>query len=233
MAERHLVTAPNSRAAKAIRAMLSKGSVTTDDLAALGYNHPPRAIQDIKDATLPVMQMMIRRPDGKRMASYRFPTTSETVVGRALGSGRLNIRPLFRRKLMQHYGEADTITGAKLPRTMLTVDHRVPFQVSGDAGLEDEDMSQFMLLDRSMQRVKAWACQHCPNVTESLLNSETCRRCFWAYPEDYDHVATQNIRRTDVIWQGDDVPLHDRLRERAQEQGLTVADLLRALARRS
>lgn len=232
-AEQYLSAKPNSRAAKAIREMLSRGVVTTDDLAALGYNHPPRAIQDVKDATLPVIQKIVLRQDGKRMASYRFPTASEAVAGRAFGGGRLNITPAFRRELMQHYGEADTITGAKLPRIMLTVDHRVPFQVGGDAGLESGDVTQFMLLDRSMQRVKAWACQHCPNVTEGLLNPEICKRCFWAFPESYDHVATQSIRRTDVVWQGDDVPLHDRLRERAQKQGVTVADLLRDLARQS
>ncbi len=40
------------------------------------------------------------------------------------------------------------------------------------------------------------------------------------------------VRRTDVVWQGDDVPLHDRLRDHARQQGVTVADLLRFLARR-
>ncbi len=230
-AEQHLATKPNSRAAKAIRAILDKGSVTTADLAVLGYDHPPRAAQDVKDATLPLIMKMVRRADGKRMASYRFPTEAEAVAGRALRSGRLNVRPMFRRELMKHYGSADTITGAKLPATMLTVDHRVPFQVSGDAGLEDEDISQFMLLDRSMQSVKAWTCRHCPNVTTGLLDPEVCGRCFWAYPESYDHVATVEVRRTDIVWQGSDIPLHDRLQERAKNEGVTVAELLKQLAR--
>lgn len=109
----------------------------------------------------------------------------------------------------------------------------MPFQISGDAGLEDEDVSQFMLLDRSMQSVKAWTCRHCPNITSNLLDPEVCKRCFWAYPEDYNHVATVEVRRTDIVWQGRDIPLHDRLQERAKSEGTTVAELLKQLARQT
>ena len=59
----------------------------------------------------------------------------------------------------------------------------------------------------------------------------TCRTCFWAFPEDYLHIATQQLRRTDVVWQGADVAVHERLKAMAAEQGKTVADVLRDLAR--
>ena len=43
-------------------------------------------------------------------------------------------------------------------------------------------------------------------------NEKICKTCFWAYPEQYDHIANQQIRRTDVVWQDEDVSVHDRLK---------------------
>jgi hypothetical protein len=40
----------SGRAEKARELLLAHGTVTTGDLAALGYDHPPRAIADLKDA---------------------------------------------------------------------------------------------------------------------------------------------------------------------------------------
>ena len=59
----------------------------------------------------------------------------------------------------------------------------------------------------------------------------TCERCFWAFPQDYDHIALQEIRRTDITWQGADVAVHDALELIAKREGITVADLLRNQAR--
>ena len=72
MVQRHIESEPNSRSSKALRVMLEKGSVTTADLTDLGYDHPPRAIGDVRDAGIPVVREMIRGANGKRMARYRL-----------------------------------------------------------------------------------------------------------------------------------------------------------------
>ena len=58
-----------------------------------------------------------------------------------------------------------------------------------------------MLLDASSQRAKSWSCEHCANFLE-LHDPSVCRTCFWASPESYEHVAMQDQRRVDLVWQG-------------------------------
>lgn len=226
--ERHLASEPNSRASKALRAMLANGSVTTDDLNALGYNHPPRAIGDVRDAGIPVVTERDRTPDGKPMARYRLGRAEDIQEDRH--SGRSTLPKAFKVELLTQYGSADCITGAKLDPRILQIDHRVPYRVAGDAGLAERDVSAYMLLDASSQRAKSWSCEHCRNFLE-FHDPETCMTCFWAYPENYQHIAMQEIRRTDIVWKAEDVSVHDRLKEIADRKGVSMAELLLQLAR--
>ena len=61
--------------------------------------------------------------------------------------------------------------------------------------------------------------------------SEYLSDVFWAYPEEYQHVAMVAIRRADVVWTGDEVADYHRLAERAGEVGVSVAELLKQLGR--
>lgn len=230
MVERHLAAEPNSRASKALRAMLATGSVTTDDLNGLGYNHPPRAIGDVRDAGIPVVTERVRAPNGKTMARYRLGRAEDIRSDRH--AGRSVLPKAFKADLLIRYGSADCITGAKLDPRVLQVDHRVPYRVAGDAGLAERNTSAYMLLDASSQRAKSWSCEHCPNFLE-LRDPEVCRTCFWAYPESYQHIAMQPMRRTDVIWSGDDVAIHDQLKDAADREGVSMQELLLRLARSS
>ena len=126
---RHLADQPNSRASKALRAMLDKGSVTTDDLTALGYNRPPRAIGEVRDAGIPVVMEMVRTTEGKRMARYRLGSADDIQEDRH--GGRSVLPKTFKAELLVRYGSADRITGAKLDPRVLQIDHRIPFRVAG------------------------------------------------------------------------------------------------------
>lgn len=227
---RHLSAEPNSRSSKALRAMLDKGYVTTDDLNALGYSHPPRAIGDVRDAGIPVVTEKVRTASGKQMARYRLGSAENIREDRH--GGRSVLPKAFKIELLARYGSADCITGAKLDPRVLQIDHRVPYRVAGDAGLADRDASAYMLLDASSQRAKSWSCEQCPNYRE-LRDPKVCKSCFWACPESYQHIAMQQIRRTDVVWQGDDVALHDRLKAEADRAGMPMSELLLRLAQRS
>lgn len=58
-----------------------------------------------------------------------------------------------------------------------------------------------------------------------------CRSCFWASPENYTHVAEEQIRRVDIEWRGDEVKAFDKLRARAERADISVAALLKKLSK--
>jgi len=229
MAEAQIVGHPNGRVSTLLREILQHGFVTTERLQSLGLSEPRRARQDAVDRGFPIRSETVTLDNGRRIASYSLATAADIIESR---KGRRAIPKAFRNVLLAHYECKDAITGAKLPPRVLTIDHRVPFQIAGDNGLAERDASAFMLLDGSSQRSKSWSCEQCRNFRE-IKDPNICGGCFWAHPDHYDHIAMQQTRRTDILWQGDDVPLHDRLREHARSQGVTVADLLRSLARRN
>jgi hypothetical protein len=209
--------------------MLDKGSISTDEINELGYNHPPRAIGDVRDCGIPVITGKGVSKSGQQMAIYSLGVAADIQEGRV--GGRSALPKKFKLALIERYGSVDCITGARLDERVLQIDHRVPYRVDGDAGLSDHDVEAYMLLDASSQRAKSWSCENCPNMAPAARVPAVCRRCFWAYPEDYDHIATEHLRRTDVSWQGEDVAIHDRLKSLANAQGVTIGEFLRQLAR--
>jgi len=229
LANKVIAGGKNRRAIAALKMMLNKGSVSTDELQALGYNHPPRAIGDVRDAGIPVItSAAVSGKTGRRMAIYSFGDPNDIRHGRV--GGRSALPKSFKAKLLSRYGAIDCITGANLDERVLTIDHRIPYRISADAGLSDHDVESYMLLDASSQRSKSWSCERCPNMLGQRLES-VCKKCFWAFPEQYEHIATEQIRRTDVVWQKKDVRVHDRLKALAEEDGTTISELLRRLAR--
>src|SRR6185312_1182562 len=123
---RHLAAEPNSRAAKALRAMLEKGSVTTADLNGLGYDHPPRAIGDVRDAGIPVVTEMVRADNGKRMARYRLGRAEDIRDNRH--GGRSVLPKAFKAKLLARYGlrRSHYRCEARRPRPPNRPPHPVP-----------------------------------------------------------------------------------------------------------
>lgn len=39
--------------------------------------------------------------------------------------------------------------------------------------------------------------------------------CYWAYPENYSHIAMRQIRRIDLIWEGTEVEMYEKLKSEA------------------
>jgi hypothetical protein len=226
-AEEFVAGRPTGRVSTLLREILQNGFVTTEGLQKLGLSEPRRARQDAVDQGWPIKTETVKLSDGRRIASYSLATAADIIEGR---KGRQAVPKAFRTLLLQYYGSKDAISGIQLAPRSLTVDHRIPYQIGGDRGLAERDVSAFMLLDGSSQRSKSYSCEQCMNFRE-IKKSEICENCYWARPEHYEHVAMEYLRRTDIIWQGNDISVHDRLRERAEHQGTTVADLLRALAR--
>ncbi len=146
MAEQHIARRPSGRVSTLLREILQSGSVTTERLQSLGLSEPRRARHDAVDRGFPIRSETVTLGDGRRIASYSLASAAEVIEGRV---GRSAIPKAFRNALLQHYGGKDAITGAMLPPGVLTVDHRVPFQIGGDKGSAERDVSAFMLLDGS------------------------------------------------------------------------------------
>lgn len=166
---------------------------------------------------------------GRRVAAYRFADPSRIRRGRI--GGRKAFSKAFRDALLAHYGSRDAITGERLEARYLQIDHRVPYEVSGDLSHDEANLEEYMLLDASSQRAKSWSCEQCRNWREDR-KMEVCRSCFWAFPENHTHVAGEEVRRVDIVWRGREATAFDRLRARARREDMTVAEFLKRLSER-
>ena len=206
--------------------ILQHGRVTTDELKKLyGYNHPPRARQDVIDCGIPLKTTMITGPDGKRMAAYSLPDDAGGEV--ADRAGRRAFPKALREALVARDGEQCSLCGGRFPARALQVDHRVPYGIAGESDVLDP--AEFMLVCGSCNRAKSWSCEHCPNWTAKHI--DTCVSCLWASPDSYEHVATEARRRLDLVWEGDEVHEYDQVAGQAKDDATDVRELVKAIVR--
>lgn len=206
--------------------ILKHGIITSEDIAAYGYNHEPRAVRDVRDHGIPLITHSITNANtGRRMGAYTFGDPSDIKKGRI--GGRKAFSKAFKEELIAKYGSRDAFTNEQLEPRYLQIDHRIPYEVAGDAE-HQADPDAYMLIDASSQRSKSWSCEQCVNWLETH-DPEICRRCFWAFPENYDHVAMIPERRLNLAWRGEEATVYDALESMAKKKGLSVADQVKEL----
>ena len=110
----------------------------------------------------------------------------------------------------------------------LQIDHRVPYEIGGDDEGVERNPDDCMLLSGSANRAKSWSCEHCENW-QSLNKKEICFSCYWAYPEEYSHVALQQVRRLDLVWQGQETEQYEKLKIDAKDSGQTIPEFVKEL----
>lgn len=215
----------NKRPKTAIDLIIKRGYVTTEDLQELGYDHPPRVAGDVRDEGIPLETFkVISTRTGRKIAAYRFGDPANIKEGRI--GGRTAFSKAFKAALVERYGEFDTLTSQPVAARYLQIDHRVPYQVVGDAEHDEKNLDAYMLLDASSQRAKSWSCEHCENL-RNTRDADICRSCYWASPECYSHVAMNEVRRVDVQWNGDEVAAYESLAAEAAHEGVTVSALIK------
>lgn len=219
------------RARALIDYLIEHGECSTEDLNELGYDHPPRVAGDVKEAGIPITMTRdrISAKTGRKIGVYRFGDPDAIKAGRI--DGRKAFSKPFKARLVERYGARDAFTQEPLEPRYLQIDHRVPYQVAGDASFSEERPEDYMLLDASSQRAKSWSCENCRNVLE-IRDEEICRTCFWAFPERYTHVALEQVRRLDIEWRGEEVATFDELRVQAEREGTTIPALVKRLLER-
>ena len=191
-----------------------------------GYNHLPRAARDVRENGIPIETFRVTGGDGRKIAAYRFGELGKGELRRM--EGRTGLSKIIKDALIAKYGCRCFIYLEDLPERDLQIDHRVPYEVAGDGeevGLKPED---FMLLCRSANRAKSWSCEHCENW-KTLKNREVCLSCYWASPEDYEHIAMRQVRRLDLIWQGDEAEHYETLKKQARDLSVEVPAYVRAI----
>ncbi len=217
----------NKRAKIVIEHILNHGHITTEELEhTYGYNHPPRAARDVREAGIPLETFKVKSSKGKSIAAYRFGDLSK-IQANKLG-GRNIFTKDFKHRLYNKMAGKCFICNGKFEERDLQIDHRVPYEISGDNKEIKQSLNDYMLLCSSCNRAKSWSCEHCENWKVSKEPS-LCKRCYWGNPEDYTHIALKQIRRLDVQWQGSEVRYFEDLKKESIKYNIKLPEFVKEL----
>jgi hypothetical protein len=215
------------RARVVVEHILRLGFITTEDLEGYGYKHPPRAIQDVRDQGLPIPMTWTKNSTGRRIARYTFGAPSE--LRGEMGGGRGRLSKAFRDMVVAAHANRCAICHTEMEPRYLQSDHRIPFQIAGES--PTPTIAEYMPLCGSCNRAKSWSCENCPNW--AVKDAAVCGTCYWAQPTEYQHVATQDIRRLDLVWQAGEVTEFDHLRAEAEGMHVPLPDFVKRVLRAS
>lgn len=212
----------NRRARFVLDAIVKNGVVTTEQISRAGYEHPPRAARDVRELGFPLKTIRVKHSNGRTIAAYTLPLDGKIEKGKA---GRKELPKKVRDGIIQALGGKCQTCGSN---NNVQIDHRVPYQVSGES-LGDETDS-YQLLCGSCNRKKSWTCEHCRNWLEDR-EVAVCRSCYWAGWLTYTHVAMRQERRVDIVWHGDEVREFERVEEAAKRDNSTIEERIKRILR--
>lgn len=218
----------NKRARFVIDHILKHGYVTTEELTALyGYQHPPRAAKDVRDEGIPLITEKVKSSDGRSIAAYRFGDPAQVREGRR--GGRRSFPKWFKNALYAQAAGRCAVCHGEFENRELQIDHRTPYEIAGDASFSKADITGYMLVCGPCNRSKSWSCEHCPNW--ETIDELICRTCYWASPADYQHVATHDVRRTDILWESEDMQTYVQLSASAKAANRSIPQQLKEIVK--
>lgn len=213
------------RARIVVEHILEHGQITSEELQRdYGYEHPPRAIRDVREQGIPIETFSVTNSEGRKIAAYRFGDPCGTREARI--RGRIGTPKWLKPRLIERAGARCAICLSEFEDRFLQVDHRVPFEVAGDEAAARRDLYDYMLVCSVCNRAKSWSCEHCRNWRETH-DPTVCHTCYWAAPDAHTHVAMVDMRRLDIAWIGDEVTAYDRLRAQAAEAHADMPDFVK------
>lgn len=204
----------NKRARYVIDTILENGSCSTEDLKRGGYEHAPRAARDVRELGIPLVTKKGKDSDGKQMAIYVFGDWEEAKRQNVLKKtgGRTQFTNKLKEALIKRYGCKCNLYDEEYEERLLQPDHRIPYEIGGDP---DDMMNTdyFQLLSPSANRDKSWSCEHCPNW--EVKDVSMCECCYYAFPENYTHIAGRNERKIDVVFKEDEIDFYNDIKDSA------------------
>jgi len=199
-----------------IQHILKHGFITSQELKdTYGYNHPPRAVRDVREYGIPIETYRIEGSDGRMIAAYRFGNPDDAKNPLSKAAGRTALSKALKQALIDKYGSKCFIYLEPLDENELQVDHRIPYEIAGEH--EENDIDAYMLLCPSANRAKSWTCEHCDNW--KTKDAEYCVKCFWAFPEEYEHIANMKQKIIQIVFTGDEIEDFNQLIEIAGVDG--------------
>ncbi len=217
----------NKRAKIVIDHIIQNGYITTEELEKkYNYKHAPRAARDVRETGIPLITYSIKSEDQKSIAAYKFGDLSKLQRSRI--GGRVVFPKEFKTKLYSSAKHKCQICNGDFEERYLQVDHRVPYEVAGDTSHAERNIKDFMLLCGSCNRVKSWSCEHCGNWHEDK-NEDACLSCYWGNPDNYNHIALNNIRRIDVQWSNEEVDFYDQLKDVASKNKISLPEMIKKI----
>lgn len=217
----------NKRARIVIEHILKHGHITTEELEkTYNYNHPPRAARDVREFGIPLETFRVLSSDGRSIAAYKFGDLNQIREGRL--QGRQTFPKKFKEELISRYGDQCAICSGNFEARYLQVDHRVPYEVVGDAQETELNLEDFMLLCGSCNRAKSWSCEHCANW-QNDKRRKVCLTCYWAKPDNYLHIALREIRRADILWNEDEIEAYERLKKSAFQDQKAISEYIKKI----
>lgn len=191
-----------------IQHILKYGYITSQELKDLyGYNHPPRAIRDVREYGIPLITYRVTGADGRKIAAYKFDNLENIQNAVSKVAGRTVLSKALKQALIEKYGARCFIYLEEMDESKLQVDHRIPYEIGKEH--DETDIDYFMLLSPSANRTKSWTCEHCKNW--KVKNVNFCIKCFWAHPENYEHVAGKPEKILAIIFSGNEIDDYNKL----------------------
>ena len=198
-----------------IKHILEHGFITSEELKnTYGYNHPPRAVRDVREYGIPIITYRVTGTDGRKIAAYKFGDPTDIQNNLSKAAGRTVLSKALKQALIDKYGSKCFIYLETMDKEVLQVDHRIPYEIGGEH--DEKDIDYYMLLSPSANRAKSWTCEHCGNWQKK--DSSFCLRCFWAYPENYDHIAGKFEKIISLVFTDDEIDDYYKLIELSGEK---------------
>lgn len=222
----------SKRAKAVIDFILKHGIVTTDDLKKIGYEHPPRAVRDVRENGIPIETIRVKGLNGKSIAAYTFGDP-EKIQGFKLGGRRVFSRA-FKLELYKLQDSKCSICNEPYDERFLQIDHRIPYEFFGDTR-GDLSPKHFMLLCATCNKKKDRATETgCKITCFKTQDVKIMMSCFWASPDNYTHICMEPIRRIDLAWKGkSQVRVYEKLKKLAGHQGIELQDYIKLVLQKS
>ncbi|MEI8326091.1 MAG: hypothetical protein WCH44_12145 [Betaproteobacteria bacterium] len=123
--------------------ILAHGQITTDELkVTYGYNHPPRAARDVREQGIALKTIRVEGPDGRRIGAYVFDEDGSANYSKR--TGRTALSNKLKLDLIQLHGSQCFIYLEPVEGRELQIDHRIPYEVAGDASAQSQEPSDFL-----------------------------------------------------------------------------------------
>ncbi len=133
----------NKRAKIVADHILTHGSITTEEITSIyGYQHPPRAVRDLREAGVPIETFSVLNQSGKTIAAYRFGL-SENIREDRLG-GRRTFPKQLKLRLYAHQNGRCAMCHGEWEMRYLQIDHRIPYEIGGELSPDDIDSYQLV-----------------------------------------------------------------------------------------